>query len=271
MEYISHNLNNKDFLANKNFGDLKKVKAKSFWKRQFQSETTKAQKSFDVIFGIILPALCFLFDPLIFRSSHAFGETEFGAYKPFVYLFSYVSIMGLLAFKLWGARLKWLNGFLCGLFTVAAFASFGIGLVLFPISLLGLIILIGALGFTPLLTSFVYLRNAVRAYQVAALTIDKKLFFNSAVLGAVLSVSLTVLVNRKIETGLQTMKNSDAQTVRSTARRLKMVAPLIDVNRLNGANCEGKTSAKHDALVEAYEELSGNKLNNYDYLLCKNF
>lgn len=250
-------------------GEERRKKLSTFWRRQFQIETTEKQRDFDLIFGIVLPTACFLFDPLVFRGGYS--GAVLGEFKPFAYLLSYFSIMALLAFRLWGARLKWFNGFLCGLFAVAAAVSLGIGIVLSPLSLLGLIILIGAVGFTPFFTAFVFARSAVRAYRIAKPVVESKLLFNSIILAAILSLSLPILVNRKIESGLQAMRNGDAQTIRATARRLKMVAPLVDANRLKGADCGNEDSAARDALFETYEELSGRKSRRYDYFFCSGY
>lgn len=263
MEFQTLQLNETQI---KTVGELRKRNMKIFWKRQFQNEMTKNQKAFDSVFGIILPVICFFFDPIVFRTT-GYAEGMLGMFKPFAYLLSYFSIMSLLAFLLWGAKLKWLNGFLSGLFAVGAAISFGIGVFLFPFSVIGLIILIGALGFTPLFTSFVYARNSVRAYRNAKPFAKPKLLFNSIALSAILSLSLPILVNRKIETGLQTMRNSDAQTVRATARRLKFVAPLIDVKRLNWSSCGQENSPKAQAMIEAYQDLDGKHDENY-FLVC---
>jgi hypothetical protein len=42
-----------------------------FWRRQFADAPTRAQFRFDVMFGLVLPAFCFVFDPIVFR-----GATE---------------------------------------------------------------------------------------------------------------------------------------------------------------------------------------------------
>ncbi|MEP6904420.1 MAG: hypothetical protein ABJA66_22075, partial [Actinomycetota bacterium] len=137
-----------------------------FWKRQFQAQSTKAQRIFDWICGVFLPVICFAFDPIVFKTQ-GFGETLFGTYKPFAYLLSFVSIMAMTAWLIWGAKLNWLNGFLTGLFLVGGIISFIVGVVLFPFSVIGLLFLIGILGFTPLFCSFVYLRNVFRSYHAA--------------------------------------------------------------------------------------------------------
>lgn len=171
------------------------------------------QKIFDGIFGVFLPAMCFLFDPIVFTG----GDALLGNYKFFAYTLSYVSIMSLLAFLLWGEKLKWLNGFLCGLFAVAALISGAIGFAIFPFSLIGLVILIGALGFTPLFTSFVFLRSAMRAFEFGKLTTDKKLLFNSIALSFVLSLTLPFLLNVKAQEIREMIRHGEA-AVRALAR-----------------------------------------------------
>src|SRR5215467_10779528 len=46
-------------------GEPDKEKPLGFWKRQFQQEATKAQKRFDWMFGVVMPAVCFYFDPIV--------------------------------------------------------------------------------------------------------------------------------------------------------------------------------------------------------------
>lgn len=240
----------------------KKLTTKTFWKRQFQVEATNRQKIFDLICGIFLPALCCFLDPIIFRSVGA-GGSLFGGIRPFAYTLSFVSIMALLAFILWGEKLKWLNGFLSGLFCVGAFISFGIGILILPLSLLGLFVLSGALGFTPLLAGFVYLRNAVRAYKTSKSTVETKLLFNSIALSSILSIALPVFVNLRIDRGLETMGSGDVQTINATAQRFKYIAPLVNFDSL--VRCPNRYDKadknRKEAVERAYKELTGEDIS----------
>lgn len=168
-----------------------------FWRRQFQDTVTIGQKKFDWLFGVTFPVICFAFDPIVFKSSFGPGDALLGAYAPFAYLLSFVSIMATMAWLLWGESLKWLNAFLAGLFAVGALAALVIGIILTPYSLMGLIILIGALGFTPLLTSFVFFRNSVRAFRAGQGSLEKGVLINSFLLGAIASVVIPYLFNLK--------------------------------------------------------------------------
>lgn len=188
----------KSDIKNQHFNDLYggmpiEKKKPGFLKRQLRPKPTKNQVAFDVIFGIVLPAICFYFDPIVFREG--FGPPILGEYKYVTYILSYISIMALLAFILFGRKLGGLNAFLCGWFLGAAAASLVIGGVLFPFSVIGLIILLGALGFTPLFTGFVFLRNAFRAYDAAGPDLDEKLNWRLRALGVISAICLPIALS----------------------------------------------------------------------------
>lgn len=164
-----------------------------FWKRQFQQRSTVAQRKFDWLFGVFLPIVCFVFDPIVFTN-----ETYLGDYKSFGYIFSFVSVMAMSAWLIWGAKLKWFNAVLAGFFSVGSLVAFGTGIIIFPISILGLIILIGALGFTPLFTTIVFLRNSVRAFRAAKPFLEKKTLVYAFSLAALFSAVVPSVANVEI-------------------------------------------------------------------------
>lgn len=165
-----------------------------FWRRQFLGEVRRGQKKFDWIFGVIMPVICIYFDPIVFR--HTFGsEAYLARIATFSYVLSFVAIIATMAWLLWGDKLKWVNAPLSGLFAVSSAAAFAIGIYIAPLSAVGLIILIGALGFTPLFSSFVFLRNAVRAYRAAKPSLENDLLQSSFALSAVASAVIPYLLN----------------------------------------------------------------------------
>src|SRR5439155_6466882 len=131
---------------------------------QFAPQVTRPQISFDIVFGIVGPILCFAFDPIVFRGS--FGDRPlFGDYKIYVYLFSGLQIMMLSFWLPTGAGFQFCNELVgSGLFLGGVFCL-AVGVVLLPFSLVGLTLGIGIFGFTPFLTGIVYLRNGVRALR----------------------------------------------------------------------------------------------------------
>ncbi len=227
-----------------------------FWRRQFQKDATHTQIKFDWIFGTILPVICFVFDPIVFKGSGA----VLGTYKPFVYLLSFVSVMAMAAWLIWGAKLKWLNAFLAGLFLVSGLVSLSIGIVLIPISLIGLIIAIGALGFTPLFCSIVYFRNAFRAFQTAKPLLENGVLIRSFAITAIFSAVIPAVINTEIVKLVNGIENGDARTIRKNAQILKCVLPLVYLDELTrhyyriSAGREKSEDVK--AFTDAYEELS---------------
>lgn len=146
-----------------------------FLARQFSTVPTLSQQKFDWYFGVGLPIVCIAVDPIVFRSTGFFepifengGRPLLGEYQVLAYTLSSVSIMAMAAWLLWGSKLGGLRPFLGGLFLAAAGVSAAVGIVIFPFSLIGTMILIGALGFTPLLSAFVFLRNSFRALESSA-------------------------------------------------------------------------------------------------------
>lgn len=240
-------------LGSKNQTNPSKI---GFWKRQFQTQFTKKQKIFDWFFGVVLPTACCLFDPMVFKGAMSHNGAILGEYKPFAYLISFVSIVLLMLFLLFGRKLGWFNGVLAGLFLVGSAISLMVGIIIFPFSLLGLIILIGILGFTPLLAAFVYFRNSIRAISFAEITISDFSLFSSVAVGAIFSFVLPYLFYVNIENSLREMESGNAAVIREHKEKLKNFAPFINVDRLGLKSC-GEPDESKSELRNAIQELSG--------------
>jgi len=232
---------------------------KGFWQRQFQKDSTFSQKKFDWVFGVILPVVCFVFDPTVFKGG-MMGAAELGTIKPFAYILSFVLIMAMSAWLIWGEKLKWLNAFLAGLFLAGGIISLGIGVILLPLSLLGLIVLIGVLGLTPLFSSIVYFRSAIRAYRSAKPFLEKKVLANAFILSVIYSLIVPYVINVEIKKMLDEMTNGDAQTIRSNAQILKRIAPLVNFDALAEKYAFENRSTNNEKTIafrEAYLKLTG--------------
>lgn len=239
---------------------------KGFWKRQFDEESTNSQKRFDWIFGVSLPAICFFFDPIVFESQ-TLGKAFLGNYKPFAYVLCYLS---LFAMSLWlglGGKLKWLNAFFGGLFLVGGIVSLIVGVILIPFSLLGLVLVVGVLGFTPLFTSIVYLRNSVRAFRAAKPFVENKKLIASYSAAAILGLIIPLTINIQIRKNLQQIVNGDIEDVYSNAQTLRFFAPIVNFDLLEmhyyrGIKSENAENAeKMQAITEIYHNLTGKDIN----------
>jgi hypothetical protein len=138
-----------------------------FWKRQFDDTPTRKQFHFDVAFGLIIPILCFVFDPVVFRGSDLVGDGIYQRFRFIAYAASAIE-MATLACWLFLVRQSpaWSRP-AGGVLAAGAFFSFALGLAILPFSVVGLLFLgLGALGFVPFVTAVVYLRNARRALRL---------------------------------------------------------------------------------------------------------
>ena len=166
-----------------------------FLERQFSQVPTLRQRQCDWAFGVVLPIICVAADPIVFRSSIGVREAFLEEYKIFAYALSSVSIMAMAAWLLWGDRLGELRPFLGGLFIVAGAISTLVGIAILPISLIGSVILIGAIGFTPLFSGFVFLRNAVRAIDGATDDQPKRYVIRAVALAALYALVVPFVLN----------------------------------------------------------------------------
>ena len=69
----------------------KRFGIRPFWIRQFEPVPTRSQELFDGIFGVILPILCFVADPIVFRGGF-FGGPMLEGYQVLAYLVSTIEI-----------------------------------------------------------------------------------------------------------------------------------------------------------------------------------
>jgi len=147
--------------------DVYTHKPPGFWRRQFNDSPTRAQLRFDIAFGLVIPVLCFVFDPIIFRGDILAINGVYHQFRFFAYTASAFEIVTLACwlflvrdFPAWSRPAG-------GVMLAGALFSFTLGVVILPLSLIGLIFAgLGALGFIPFVTAIVYLRNARRALRL---------------------------------------------------------------------------------------------------------
>lgn len=138
-----------------------------FWRRQFDDAPTPAQRRFDVVFGVVMPLLCFHFDPVVFRGGYVNDRGLYPGVRLYAYTISALEMVALCAWLFAAGRAGRGPSVLAGVLLAGSMFSFVTGVAILPYSVFGLIILIGVLGFVPFLTALVYLRNAWRAAGAA--------------------------------------------------------------------------------------------------------
>jgi hypothetical protein len=216
--------------------------------------------TFSMLAGIFAPIACFAFQALL-----PFGTTTDELpglnFINVFWLFGY-GVIGLemLVLALWlamGNRLGAWNGVFAGVLFAGALFAGGLGLVLLPFSVVGLIFIIGLLGFVPFLTAAVYYVNAVEAYRHARAFAGPKRLIGLAFLGAVFvtgvpgavqaGVSLTV---RSAIRDVAAGNSAAMSTIRAWYRFAPRDSPVW--------SCSAERDpVRKQRLANAYKELTG--------------
>jgi len=127
-----------------------------FWRRQFFCAATVGQKCLDAGFGIVVPLLCVWFDPMVFRENGFLPGWKIYAYAEIT-----TGVLALGCVLITQRASVWWCGVLAG---TGIFALL-LGVVMLPLSLLGLFAagaVEGVLSLAPFIAGFVLLRNAIR-------------------------------------------------------------------------------------------------------------
>jgi hypothetical protein len=239
---------------------------KDFWGNQYSEEITPKQKWFDVIFGIIAPTLCLIFDPIVFRR-------VYGSYLNNIQIFAYISIgFGIITLTIWLSMKRIpvpLVGIISGMFFAGAFLALALGIAMLPLSLLGLLLIVGIFGFTPFLTAFVFLRNAVRSFRKVQSRMNKGLLVGTMLFGIAFVIGIPITINMKtselVSQSVYTIIHSDKEGEINTA-----------IDKLNSAfwcskSCydeiiwaynQEESDTRRQLLSKAYLELTGENIEN---------
>ena len=167
------------------------VPKKSFWKRQFDSVQTPGQATFDGIFGVILPVLCFVADPTVFKGL-LLGPAWLRQYQVLAYLVAVVEIGVFIVWRTFRKQLTTFSAPFAGVLFAGGLFSTAIGIVILPLTLIGLFVLVGVLGFTPFLTAFVYFRSGVRAMKDQVNNATFEFRYLTAGLAGMLVIALSI-------------------------------------------------------------------------------
>jgi hypothetical protein len=238
-----------------------------FWQRQFAATVTRPQTIFDVIFGVIGPTLCFVFDPVVFRSSF-FGPPLLPEYQVFAYLFSALQITLLSFWLLIGSGWQPWNKLIGGMFLCGALFCLVVGLGLAPFSLIGLAYGIGVFGLTPFLTALVYLRNSSRALKAGTGGAAGFAGVFVSALGILLASGLPLLLSIQIHwvvsNAVTEIVQGDPQHATFAAHRL---APLrffadAELDRLVNVYWSESDEKRKELIKSCYREITGESIEN---------
>lgn len=217
-----------------------------FWPRQFSPTITTGQIVFDIIVGAIIPIVLLYVDPTVFRTTGVGnGNPVLSNYAIFAYLAIGLGILTLTGWLFVGELRQTGAAFIAGVLLTGALFAMTVGVVLAPFSVLGLFMCIGALGFFPFLTAFVYLRNGIRAFRAAsAVSTNYTPLFASLLVGAILVLGLPALAQAQISKVIQSSVNKIVEN--PTAPDPSAINTLKQVNTLCLHVCTSTIGAAFD-------------------------
>lgn len=234
-----------------------------FWRRQFADETTPKQIVFDVILGVVGPVLCFVFDPIVFHGGIV-GPPLYPDYQLFVYFLSGLEIAVLCLWLLFGAPSRTVSNLIGAALIVGGIFCLSVGLLLLPLSALGLVFGIGVFGFTPFLTALVYLRNGFRAWnsgsEESPATARAAAIFLSLVLVIGVPAVLSIGINGFVQNAVDVMIKGDPQHAIAVAQGLGPMKYLVvgsQLDRLVQAYIAETNPSRKQALKSCYQEITG--------------
>jgi hypothetical protein len=137
-----------------------------FWRRQFRVPPTPGQTFWDLLFGIFLPLGCLAADRVIFGNGWLAGHGEdpigasiFGDLAVLAYTFILTEVGLMTLWLLFRRKLTRSAAFFSGPFLAGWVSALALAMIFFPFSVLGMIFVVGILGFSPWLTCFAFFRN----------------------------------------------------------------------------------------------------------------
>lgn len=233
-----------------------------FWKEQFGPNRTGTQDVFDVTFGLVVPILCFVVDPVVFKSFPLLGRAFLEDYQLFAYVVSTVEMGFFLVWRTFPTKAKSLSPLFAGVLLAGACFSFVIGVAMLPLTAWALLFIIGVLGLIPFASAFVYLRNGIRAMKAQpdlplASRITTATFSGVLVISSLIFAS--VYVESRISAAMGDVLFGNTIEVEAATNRLKCFGfiPLKHTNRLALAYGDEWDADKKATLGRVYWELTG--------------
>ncbi len=232
-----------------------------FWKRQYAVEPTVPQIVFDIFFGAILPVVCLLMDPGIFHGNGLPGTSRLAHFG----LFAYLEIAFCIAALIFYLVTRRSSRFLAGMLYAGMLFSLAVGIMILPLTLVGMFMLIGFLGLTPFLTGFVFQRNARRCWRRSSRKSSPAAIFVAAFAAAMTMIAPLAIQFEAVkitDSAMLTLRTGTDTEASRAIHTLKIARVVIDTDRL--AIAYGNTDDKkvRERLARAFYELTGEKVED---------
>jgi len=233
--------------------------------RQLSPAGMRKGAAFEVIAGILLPALCLAVDPMVFRKSFEmpFETPVLAHYTAFGYAGTVVAMIGLSLWLTFGR----FPAFFSGLLAVQAIFAVFLGASLVPYSIIGLAFFgLGLLGLAPFLTGLVLARNGARAFRAARFLERPNVEFAGFALGALLAVGLPVLAHfgahAVVRSSVEKVLAQDPKEARSAVSTLAMFSWAPEIQEIAKAHALEPDPLRRKRLEAAWLEIKGKSISS---------
>jgi hypothetical protein len=241
---------------------------RSFWARQYGPQVSPGQVVFDLFGGVLLPLACLWFDPIVFQSG-GLGEAMLVKVKVAAYSFVAIEIVTLLVWLFVGQHVGRFAGLQAGTLFAGAAGSALLGIVLLPLSLIGLMAVIGVLGFSPFLVAWIYLRNSRRAVQVASRSTESGTRLSAWIGGLVVviaSIAAQAVVvqqtSRLLSVAIDGNETASEQALETLSQWHWAVRPLADMDRLVREFYRETNQSRRNRIATVYETVAKENIEN---------
>jgi hypothetical protein len=238
------------------------TKTPGFWKRQTALPATRWQVVFDLFFGAVAPIVCLFLDPGIFHWGGLPGTSRLTHFQIFAYLEIGICVAALIFY----VATRRASTILAGLLFTGTVFSLAVGIIILPLTLVGILGLIGVPGLTPFFTGYVFLRNARRCWAQSAPRRSVPSAILTAMAAAVLALMVplgvqfeTVRITNRALVMLQTGSEQEADQAIKTLKLARFAINADELAILYG-NTEDKK--QRERLARAYYEITGEKIHD---------
>jgi hypothetical protein len=223
--------------------------------------------------GAIIPILLLIVDPVVFRNGGCFiGPVTPADYATFAYFAIGLGILALIGWLFVGTLRQHYPALLAGTLLTGGLFAAGMGIVMLPVTFLGLVICVGALGFFPFLTAFVYLRNGLRAFRVSVSGPASQVrLVAMLILGSLLVLGIPALAQALVSSAIQRpidviVRNPGASTETAAVvdlNRIRNVCLTLCTGNIASAfmRAQGEHPDQQQRLADIYQRITGEYLN----------
>ena len=205
-------------------------------------EPSSRAKALHLILGAALPVACLIFDPIVFKANGFLAEGD-GPFLGWLRMFGYTTA-AIAVVVLTRACFTRITAIETGMLYCAALVALTLGVVMLPVTLIGLLVLTGILGFAPFLAAWVYLRHAARQRAMRP---------SLVVAGALLFLAIPALAQLAVD---RTVERAIARGTPVSA----VLRPLYDTEQLVDRYLDSSSNEEKQRLAVVYRSMTGRYL-----------